>query len=147
MLIRPVHPSDFSDLFQLFGVHTPVYFHPAEVKDYANYLARYGSTYFVAKVNGVIAGGCGYHYSNEKYGRISWVFTDPAFKGMRIGRQLVSFCLDALRKEGRVEEVEVWTSQHANQFFQRFGFELVSVKADYWAKGLDLYQMRMALAK
>ena len=35
------------------------------------------------------------------------------------------------------------TTQLAFQFYEKMGFELDKTKKDFWAKGFDLYQMKM----
>jgi ribosomal protein S18 acetylase RimI-like enzyme len=39
----------------------------------------------------------------------------------------------------------VRTSQLAYKFYQKVGFELEKTEKDFWAKGFDLYQMKMNL--
>jgi hypothetical protein len=41
----------------------------------------------------------------------------------------------------------VRTTQLTDQFYAKMGFQLERTEKDFWAKGLDLYQMRMNIQK
>tara|TARA_B110000305_G_scaffold133294_1_gene148824 strand:- start:481 stop:765 length:285 start_codon:yes stop_codon:yes gene_type:complete len=49
--------------------------------------------------------------------------------------------LKIFSKDKRVEKLIVTTSQHSNNFFEKFGYHIIRIVKDYWGKGLDLYEM------
>ena len=143
-MIRAFNTSDKPAIFRIFMLNTPDYFAVEEKKDFEAFLDEHAKTYFVVEENNKIVGCGGYHFEERKTeGRISWDLFHPDYRGKGFGRQLVSHCLEAIRKESAVKKISVWTSQLAFQFYERFGFKTKEIKKDYWGKGLDLYRMEM----
>lgn len=142
VVIQPYQQADWPAVQQLFRLNTPLYFHPDEEKALAAYLNKHGDTYFTAAINGVPGGACGYHYTAENEGRISWTFVHPSYKGGGVGEALVNHCLAAV-KTRPVSKISVWTSNASWKFFQKFGFVLKRTEKDFWAAGLDLFYMEM----
>ena len=144
IVIRPFNISDRERLIHIFRLNTPTYFDSNEEKDFMEYLDKHGDTYFVVERENVIVGGGGYHFTDRNtIGRISWDMFHPESRGCGFGKQLVAHCLNKLRSEPSVKMLSVWTSQHANNFYGKFGFELKEIRKDYWGPGLDLYRMEM----
>ncbi|WP_353615539.1 GNAT family N-acetyltransferase [Bacillus sp. UNCCL81] len=90
-----------------------------------------------------MVGACGYYFPEINLGGISWIFTDPNYKGKKISSKLVKHCIDKIQMNRSITKIEVRTSQFANVFFEKMGFRTQLVKQDYWAKGYDLYAMTM----
>lgn len=143
-MIRPYDPKDQEKLLAIFKLNTPKYFHKTEIEDFKTYLSENGNSYLTIEENNKILGGTGYFVNQkDKSGQITWIFFHPDYAGQGYGRQVVEFCLNALRKDKRVEKFTVRTSQLANGFFEKFGYRTTRVEKDYWGKGLDLYEMEM----
>lgn len=138
--IRLYKESDWQNLVEVFSRNVPKYFAAHELNDLKYYLGQHSKTYYIVEVDGVLVGAGGYHLFGNK-GRLSWDFFDPAFHGKGLGRRLITHCLMALQQEKKLTAIEVWTSQLAYGFYERFGFVTHEIKHDYWAKGLDLYRM------
>ncbi len=120
----------------------PTYFAPAEVEDYRAYLNQEVEDYFVVEKAGKLlaAGGINY-FLDQQMARLSWDFVDLDVHGKGIGRLLTQHRLDLLQAHPQVQRIQIRTSQLAYQFYQKFGFELQKTESDFWATGLDLYQM------
>lgn len=146
MEIRPYHTSDDGALLQLLRKNIPRYFAPSEEADFVEYLAHHAAHYFVVTEHDRIIGAGGYNYAADGEVRISWDFIDPARQGRGIGRKLLAYRLDQIKKDPAVKEVVVRTSQLAWQFYERSGFTLEYSKKDYWAPGFDLYYMKRPIA-
>ena len=143
-MIRPYQTMDKEILTDIFRMNVPRYFDIKEEKDFAEYLEIYGDTYMVFEENEQIVGGTGYYYNDQdSSGRITWIFFHPGHSGKGLGRMAVEYCLDQLRQDERVCDFIVTTSQHAYQFFEKFGYVVRYVEKDYWGEGLDLYEMKM----
>ncbi len=145
-MIHPYHPSDLPEVLQLLRLNTPQYFHPEEEKDFVDYLENDARHYFVMEEYGKITGCGGINYFEEEaLARISWDIVHPHSQGKGIGKSLTHFRIYEVKKHPNIKTIIVRTSQLAYRFYEKMGFELVSVENDFWAKGFDLYVMKMPL--
>lgn len=143
--IRTYIESDRQKLLEIFRMNTPKYFDPIEIKDYESYLDENAEQYLTILIDERIVGGAGYNVVREDHsGRITWIFFDPEFSGLGLGKKTVEYCLSLLETNPIVWKYIVTTSQHAYQFFEKFGFRILRIEKDYWGAGLDLYEMEMA---
>jgi [ribosomal protein S18]-alanine N-acetyltransferase len=146
-MIRPYTPADKEPLLYLLQLNTPTYFAEAEENDYAQYLDKYTEEYFVFEEAGKIIGAGGINYFPEdNLARISWDVIHPNFQGKGIGTQLLQHRLSIISSKPGIHRVIVRTTQLVYRFYEKAGFALEKTEKDFWAKGLDLYQLRMPLA-
>lgn len=146
--IRPYASNDRDALFELLRLNTPTYFAPAEKADLALYLQKHLEDYFVADTNGEVVGAGGINYFDQHtWARLSWDLVHPDYQGQGIGRELALYRLAKLRRLPSMQWVQVRTSQLVYPFYQKLGFVLEKVEKDFWAPGIDLYQLNMQLAK
>ncbi|WP_101448302.1 GNAT family N-acetyltransferase [Aquimarina sp. MAR_2010_214] len=134
--------EQLSEIKNIFFLNVPEYFAEKEWYDLTNYLKIHGKTYFVVKNEREIIGCGGYHKSNDTTARLSWDFIHPEFKGKGIGRKMILHCIEEIEKDVSNDSIEVWTSQHAHQFYAKFGLKTYDIKENYWEEGLHLYKMR-----
>lgn len=147
-MIRSFQPEDKKILFEIFRLNTPEYFDISEFIDFRKYIETNPNTYYVIEHNGEVVGAGGYHLKNEgKVARLSWDLVHPDHTGNRLGTQLVKHSLEHINAVPEIRVIEVWTSNKAYKFYEKMGFKIVNYQSDYWAKGLDLYQMDKALDK
>ncbi len=145
--IRPYKPSDRDALFELLRLNTPTYFAPEEETDLVLYLQKHLEDYFVAELNGQMVGAGGLNYfDGYTWARLSWDLVHPNFQGQGIGRELTLHRLAKLRSLPSMQRVQVRTSQLVYPFYQKMGFVLELTQQDFWAPGIDLYQLNMQLA-
>ncbi len=145
-MIRRFKTKDKEGVLTLIRLNTPKYFHPDEEKDLQNYLVEHADNYLVITHAGnIIASGGINYFPDEKYARISWDMVHPDFQGKGLGKQLVSHRMDLIRSKKYYEKVQVRTSQLAHAFYARMGFQLDFVEKDFWAAGLDLYDMSLLI--
>ncbi|HEY9260359.1 GNAT family N-acetyltransferase [Chitinophaga sp.] len=141
-MIRPYLPTDKNELISIFLLHTPEYFDPKEVADYEAYLSENAHLYFTIEHENKIVGGVGYYVNDRnKSGQITWIFFDPAYVGLGLGRKAMEHCFTIFKSDPTIEKLVVTTSQKAYKFFEKFGYGLVETQKDYWGPGLDLYLM------
>lgn len=145
-MIRSFKIDDTSQLLALIEMNIPEYFAASELEDYKEFLNNQIEDYFVYEENSVIigAGGINYFPANRK-ARISWDIVNPNNHGKGIGSLLLEHRINILKANQNFDSVEARTSQHANKFYLKAGFELERIEKDFWEKGFDLYQMKLAI--
>ncbi|MBB1149490.1 GNAT family N-acetyltransferase [Myroides sp. NP-2] len=142
MKIRPYIESDKNALLQLIEWNVPLYFAAEEVAEYKRYLEEELDQYFVVEDEGQLVGAGGINVLvKEKEGRISWDMVAPAFQGKGIGRALLLYRLGILQKIPAIDRIRVRTSQVVYPFYEKYGFVTKQIQKDFWAVGLDLYDM------
>ncbi len=100
--------------------------------------------YFVVEINNTIVGAGGINYSpKEQSAIISWDLIAPSYHGKGIGTQLTQFRIKHIHTKPNVNSIIVRTSQLAYPFYKKMGFNLETIKKDYWAIDYDLYYMTM----
>lgn len=144
IIIRAYKTTDKSEIIDLLKLNTPEYFSLEEEKDLIHYLDHEIEQYYVVEYDKKVVGSGGINFSeDQKMGRISWDILDPAYQGKGIGNQLLKHRVEKLKTFDTVEKISVRTSQLAYKFYEKFGFKLIEVQKDYWAKGFDLYRMEL----
>ena len=143
-MIRPYKTQDKERLLEIFKLNIPKYFGHHEIDEFDKYLVQKGDTYIILEINGEIVGGTGYEiFEGKKSGSINWIFFHPDHSGKGLGSKMVRYCLKRIAENKFVEKFTVRTSQFASDFFQKFGYHLLRIEKEYWAPGLDLYEMEM----
>lgn len=139
--IRSYQPSDFDAVLEILKQNTPRYFAPKEAEDFTTFLHSKIDHYFVLVHENEIIGCGGFNRSEDgATGYLSWDLLLPSHQGNGYGSQLVDFRIQKLLELG-VPCIRVRTSQWAFLFYQKKGFGLDRIEHDYWAEGIDLYEM------
>lgn len=142
--IRKYNKADKSTLLELLKLNTPSHFAPEEMTDFIEYLDHEIEYYFVVLLQNKIVGSGGINFSDDQsIGKISWDIIDPNYHGRKIGTFLMKHRIDLLRSLPHIRKVTVRTSQLAYKFYEKQGFEITEIVTDYWAKGFDLYSMKL----
>lgn len=147
--IRFYQNEDKKELINLIKLNIPTYFDSSEEKDFIEYLEAQKEDYFIIedKITNQIIGCGGINYFFDEptpLARISWDIIHPNFQGQGIGKQLLLHRINHIQNK-EIKLIVVRTSQLAYKFYQKVGFELEKTEKDFWAKGFDLYQMKMNL--
>jgi ribosomal protein S18 acetylase RimI-like enzyme len=143
-MIRVYTPQDWPEVKRIFLENVPKFFVQEELQGLNDYLLVHHHTYFVIIKDDCIVGAGGYHFKNTKRARLSWDFVSPSHQGIGLGKTLIQHCMTEIQKHNPAE-IEVWTSQLAFKFYERFGFKTIETKDDFWAKGLHLHKMTKAI--
>lgn len=144
--IRPYQSPDQPHLLDLLRRNTPQYFDPAEEQDFIKYLDIHVEHYFVVeKDDRIIACGGINYFEDEGIARISWDMVHPEFHGKGIGTELTQFRINEIKKNPAIRMIIVRTTQLVFPFYEKLGFVLERTEKDFWAAGIDLYQMSMAI--
>jgi ribosomal protein S18 acetylase RimI-like enzyme len=145
-MIRAYTSEDKEKLVALLRLNTPQYFHREEEEDFIYYLEQHAQNYFVVEDTNTIIGSGGINYlADNREARISWDIVHPDYQGKGIGRLLTQFRMDLIKTNPEVDVIVVRTTQLVYKFYERMGFILERTEKDFWAKGFDLYQMKIPL--
>jgi len=141
MLIEPYKIEHKERLIEIFRENTPKFYAPEEEGDFLAFLTRDTNQYYTIKSFNDVAGGGGYTFDNDR-ARLIWNMVDPKYRDQGLGRALLNFCLEELKKSRLTSMVEVWTSEYAHPFYAKFGFEVLDKLQDFRSLGSDLYHMQ-----
>ncbi len=145
-MIRPYTNKDKKELLKILKLNIPQYFDKEEANDFVIYLDKEVEDYFVLEDNGRIIGSGGINYFlNDATARISWDIVHPDFQGKGIGKKLLLYRIEQIKKKENINLIIVRTSQLVYKFYQKVGFELEKIEKDFWAKDFDLYLMRLEI--
>lgn len=146
-MIREYTNVDQEKLLEILRLNTPEFFDASEEKDFVEYLEYHAQNYFVVEDSGIIIGAGGFNpgFDSGRTVRISWDLIHPSFQGKGIGTKLTLYRIAQIKKIPDVEKIVVRTTQLVYPFYQKIGFELEKAEKDFWAKGFDLYQMKLEL--
>lgn len=144
--IRRYSIKDKSGVLALLKLNTPNYFDKEEEEDFSTYLDTEIEDYFVVEDNSKVIGSGGINYfPEERVARISWGMIHPDYQGKGIGRELTLYRINFIRKNLSANYIVVRTSQFVYKFYQKLGFKLDRVEKDFWAKGFDLYLLKLTV--
>ena len=146
-MIRNYKPSDQGRLIELLRLNTPTFFAPEEEADFVQYLGIHESEHYVWDIDGEVLGcaGCSW-YPDSNDGRVAWFVVHPETQGQGVGMKLLDHCVEHLKTNPKMRAIIVRTSQLAEGFFARGGFEKERHEKDYWAPGFDLVYMKMVVS-
>lgn len=139
--IEEYNDKDREELLKIFRLNVPDYFAAEEEQDLIMFLDNYADNFYVCKNDGVLS-GCGGHNMKDDLGILSWYIVHPGYQKKGIGRLLVDYNIAELKRKG-YKRIRVRTSQFTDKFYEKFGFILMHIEKDFWAKGIDLYEMEM----
>lgn len=140
--IRAYQPEDKNQLLDLLALNIPRYFAHSELDDFAEYLQNHLECYYVIEIDGRIVGSGGINYfPAEKTARLSWDVIHPDYQNRGLGKVLTLHRIDEIKKDPGFETIRVRTSQLVYQFYEKMGFMLTTVEKNFWAEGIDLYDM------
>ena len=144
---RPYTDADHAPLLAILRRNIPQAFAEEEVADFTGFLNKLPGPYYMVEQDGKLVGACGYGVLNDPpdTARICWIFADPNQQSRGFGTFILTAIETELRTLPGITAVDVRTSQVAYRFFEKHGYELTEVRADYWTPGFDLYWMRKAL--
>lgn len=140
--IKPYESKYYDDVLALFKQNCPKYFDPTEEQDFINYLNNEIEAYYVlcSQNDEIVACGGINFFEDKLEARLSWDMVSSAHQNKKIGAFLVK---ERLKRIPEKYTIVVRTSQLVFEFYQKMGFDVHSIQKDYWAKGFDLYLMKL----
>lgn len=143
MTIRNFLPEDKDALIHLFRLNTPEFFSPEEESEFLHFIDSPVEHYYVVEIDNHVVGCGGFAFDDPHTGVICWDMIHPDYHGQGIGKSLLEYRIDEIRKFQDINSIIVRTSQLVYRFYEKSGFEVKQIVKDYWAKGFDLYRMEM----
>jgi len=70
-----------------------------------------------------------------------WGMIDRSIHRTGIGRKLILYRIEAIKKARAACAITLNTSQYSYPFFEKTGFRVTKITKDFYAKGLDRYDM------
>ena len=145
-MLRSYAPADRPACLKLFDSNLPRFFAESERADFATFLDKVEAEpqpYFVLEHDDsvVACGGVGYE-DFPTLASLNWGMVRGDLRGTGLGTQLTQFRLDWLRQHWpAATRVKIETSQHTENFYARFGFEVVEREQSGFGPGLDKVRM------
>lgn len=153
MTFREYQPGDREACLKIFWSNMPRFFDASELAGLEKWLngrdagrLAYGQTqeeyYYVVEEEGKVIGSGGFYIPREgKYANMTWGMVDNALHRKGIGRGLLLFRIEMIRKLFPGYSIRLDTTQHSYRFFEKMGFEVVMITKDGYGEGLDRYDM------
>lgn len=151
--IRPYEPADLAECIGCFNSNIPRYFTVAELGDYREWLESIGSqtntgvrseAYYVVSNEDQLVGCGGFGLADNKHDIVfAWGLINKEHHKRGYGKALAMFRLDIIRHKFPTADVILDTTQHTYRFFEKLGFVIEKVTKDFYAPGLDRYDMRL----
>lgn len=151
--IREYKPADRKACIAIFKSNMPLFFAPEELPGFESWLTAreerkfaFKNTkaeyYYVAEQDGKVIACAGFNIKKEDaHAFMTWGMVDNSLHKKGIGKALLEFRIKKIRSLFPDSPINVNTTQHSYRFFEKLGFVLTGITNDYYAKGLDKYDM------
>lgn len=144
--IAPYTQQDKEVLEKIFKSNMPLYFADHELPEFLTFLDENTDPYYVISADGRIVACGGIALGESDRVHLTWGMVERAEHKKGLGSSLLTFRIEQSRILYPGKTIELRTTQHAWQFFEKHGFVLLDTEKDFWAKGLDLYLMEFYTA-
>lgn len=145
--IKAYSHEDRAACLVAFKSNVPAYFTVEEIKqfeDWLDYLDRGEETayYYVVLEHAKMIGCGGFSYDDQKGGvTLTWGLIDKAYHKMGYGEKFLRYRLEQIKRLYPASKVLLETTQHTFSFFERFGFQTIKISLNFYAPGMDRYDM------
>ena len=141
--VQKYHSDYFEYCVSIFKTNTPHFLDYSEQPLFENYLLKKNIQYYVLfnEDNRIVSSG-GYGYNNKiKTVDLTWGMVDGNYHKNGFGRYLTEYRIRKITTEYPKSDVLLNTTQHTFRFYEKFGFKITKMTKDYYALGLDRYDM------
>jgi [ribosomal protein S18]-alanine N-acetyltransferase len=146
--IRPFLPTDMKAVLELFRSNVPTYFSEDEEEGFISFFNEEGIEYYVLEENGMVQAAGGYAvFEERKEGLFCWGLVDASMHGIGYGTALARYRIEQLKKHAVVEKIVVRTAQDTYKFYEKMGFQLISITENFWSERFHLYYMEMEVKR
>jgi [ribosomal protein S18]-alanine N-acetyltransferase len=146
---RKYTEADKNDCLKIFKSNVPKFFTETEIREFTDFLDKADENtedsrvmYYVVTLGEKIIGcggiGC---YLKKSEASLCWGLIDRKFHRQGYGGKFLKYRLDKIVKHFPNCAVKIDTTQFSAPFFEKFGFETVKITKDFYAKGMDRYDM------
>lgn len=147
VVARAWQQSDRDACLALFDSNVPKFFAPEEREQFRHYLGTLDPAHYLVLLLAdqiVACGGLDVDRAQHQ-ATLSWGMVDRGFHRAGLGTRLTEARLALARSLPGIDRIVLITSQHTHAFYERFGFQTISVTPDGIAKGLDRWDMVLPL--
>lgn len=151
MLIRGYKSTDRAACIVVFKSNMPAFFAPEELSEFEYWLEQQeiigtpktdSTYYYVVENENAIIACAGFHLDFlQAHATLAWGMVDSSWHRKGIGKKLLAFRLATIKALQPNATIALDTSQHSYPFFEAMGFTLTKITKDFYAKGLDRYDM------
>jgi len=150
MKLQSYSPAFEKDCLAIFESNVPAYFASQERETFRGFLNRQVHPYYYFVVYDefeqiVACGGMKLEPTNHS-AMLRWDMVARDFQKRGVGVFLTLSRLHLLSQNPDVQMVNVYTSQHTYQFYEKFGFILQHVIPNGIVEGMDEYYMELKLS-
>lgn len=152
-IIRAYTNDDSDSCLAAFKSNVPFYFTEEEIADFENFLQRIGSSdpkdhihrthFFVIVWEGKIVGCGGFGDKDNTLDKITlaWGHIHKDYHRKGFGEQLLSFRLKQIKRLYPDLPLLIDTTQFSYPFYEKYGFQTLSITNDFYAVGMHRYDM------
>jgi len=151
--IRAYSPADFQDCTNCFISNVPRFFSRDEIAEFKEWLDKLekkspdspdaGIHYYVISNHEQIVGCGGFALmDNRREVVFAWGLIDRQFHRQGYGKALFEYRLNEVGFIYPGLDILLDTSQHSFTFFQKYGFKVEKISSDFYAPGMDRYDMK-----
>ena len=143
-IIRNYQTADFEQVIHIFDSNIPHFFAVAEKPLFVDFIKENDSPYFVIEENRQIIAAGGYAYDHREGREIvvfSWGMVEQSQHKKGFGKMLTLYRLQQIAKDARGLPLILETSQHTAVFYQKMGFEIITITKNGLSLGLDSVKM------
>nr|WP_295931828.1 GNAT family N-acetyltransferase [uncultured Dyadobacter sp.] len=152
MTIRAYKPTDYAECIEAFHSNEPEFFAEQELEEFRTLLedladikkGDFASSthYFVVETAGRVAACAGFYLPPDGGpAMLVWGMVARRFHRQGIGKLLLTFRLDKIQELHPGTPVILDTTQWSYPFFEKLGFRITKITSDFYAPGLDRYDM------
>ncbi|QHT67647.1 GNAT family N-acetyltransferase [Rhodocytophaga rosea] len=156
MLIREYQATDREGCIDIFKSNIPVFFTPQELAEFKSWLdeqlqeksspTEINRYYVLEEENNVIACG-GFHINTlTSQATMTWGMVANRWHRKGFGKKLLEYRIYKIKALHPAAIILLDTTQHSYKFFETLGFAVTKITNDYYAQGLDRYDMLLSPA-
>jgi len=132
----------FNSCLSILRSNIPEFIDISEETIFINYLSKKNLKYYVLMQSDEIIGCGGYGYDSKKMCiQLAWGLIDSRYHKKGYGTHLLNYRLEKIVKNYFNSKIILDTSQKTYKFYEKFDFRVDNVTEDFYAKGLDRYDM------
>ena len=141
--IKKYHSEYFENCISIFKTNVPHFFDHSEELLFKKYLLEKDILYYVLfNDDNHIVGSGGYGFNNKTNTvDLTWGMVDSNFHKIGFGRRLTEYRIQKIKAKYPKCDILLNTTQHVFKFYEKFGFKITKITNDYYALGLDRYDM------
>lgn len=141
------HSVDFQRCVEIFESNCPDYFAQQERQEFEAFLLDLPGPYLMLNHEGSAIGCGGYAFNqSDKSADLCWGMIHKDFHKRGFGEALLQERLKRIKMNPDIAFIHLNTSQLTDGFFASAGFVTRQVTQDGFAKGLDRYDMKLAVS-